>query len=127
VSAERPSAVGASKPEPHPELLKEFFERVGANWSFDPLRDPKWQPSREDYEALRDGARERLDVLVGRLEQKDKALRHYADEAHWTDVTPGPETNTAGYESFEYDGGQRFPWTVAREALGVPPPGGPDS
>ncbi len=46
-----------------------------------------------------------------------EALRHYDDEDHWTDVTPGPENNTAGYLAFEYDGGHELPWSVARAAL----------
>jgi hypothetical protein len=59
--------------------LEAFFEKVGTNWSFDPLRDPNWTPSREDYAALRDGAREALAVLRRRLAEKDEALREYGE------------------------------------------------
>lgn len=36
------------------------MERVGTNWSFDPLRDPNWNPTREDYESFRDAAEEAI-------------------------------------------------------------------
>jgi hypothetical protein len=44
--------------------LEEFFERVGTNWSFDPLHDPNWQPSREDYLALRNAALAEVERLL---------------------------------------------------------------
>ena len=59
---------------PERSLMEDFLDKVGTNWSFDPLRDPKWTPSREDYAALRDGAREALAVLEGRLAESDQQL-----------------------------------------------------
>lgn len=57
-------------------------------------------------------------ALEKALQDYANALHHYANEDHWDDVTVGPETNTAGYLSFEYDGGHEYPWQVARDALG---------
>jgi hypothetical protein len=89
-----------SGPEPHPEAL---------------IRDALSRLMIPDYEASA-----ALDVLVGRLEQKDKALRWFASEDAW-DV---PTTIlTDGRFGFNPPPGSVYstPWGVAREALGVPP------
>jgi hypothetical protein len=70
-------------------------------------------------------------VLVGRLEQaeqvadralaaaeqKDEALRQYADASNW-----GVTRRFDGSQRVEFLTFNEAPWTIAREALGVPPP-----
>jgi hypothetical protein len=82
--------VGASKPEPHPEALVRTYIHAHTQ--------SPWRA-----EAL-----EALDVLVGRLEQKDEALRFYADENNYD--FDGPDHDSA----VQADTGER-----AREALGT--------
>jgi hypothetical protein len=66
--------------------LEEFFERVGTNWSFDPLHDPNWQPSREDYLALRNAA---LAEVVRLREERDRlAAKLDAFAAFVSDARP---------------------------------------
>jgi hypothetical protein len=124
VNAERPSAVGASMPEPHPEAL---------------IRDALSRLMIPDYEASA-----ALDVLVGRLEfvetewkdtikrlvsmekQQDKldTALEQKDEAFRAaeDLISALEAQPTGLWSK-----QRHRWKRAREALGVPPPGGSSS
>jgi len=61
------------------ELLEAFFERVGTNWSFDPLRDPKWKPTRQDYASLLDHARAALSDAEAKLRKCEEALREIRD------------------------------------------------
>ncbi len=92
--------------------------------------------NREQAERERDGTRLALEIMTqtagsetARLEQAEarlakvpalvEALRHYGDEDHWTEITIPESHNTAGYLSFEYDGGEDLPWSVARAALTV--------
>jgi hypothetical protein len=104
VNAERPSAVGASKPEPHPEA-----QRLGGIRR--KLDDEAPHGGVWDDRTVRFLVGE-VDVLVGRLEQAEKALRYIADFQ--------AETESDAECSFLMQ-------AQAREALGVPPPGGPDS
>ena len=69
------------------------------------------------YEPQMESMRRLLAEKQERISALEEALRHYADERHWDDVTPGAETNTAGYPVWEYDGGNELPWSVARAAL----------
>lgn len=57
------------------------------------------------------------------VERYRSALEHYANIDHWTETTWPAEVNTAGYLSFEYDGGYDLPWKVARAALDGEPLG----
>jgi hypothetical protein len=105
VSAERPAAVGASKPEPHPEAQE--------------LR------SRIRLELLRlddsDRALAALDVLVGRLEQAELSVDLYEAMSKAIErALFGDDLGRSRDELVERA-------EQAREALGVPPPGGPDS
>jgi hypothetical protein len=142
VNAERPSAVGASKPEPHPEaqpihLPQDAKDPLRPVW-YRVHRDHEYAPSnvearflceritKERHEAAK--LRGEVDVLVGRLERAEEALRKIAsgelstrrisDEVDVViDGKPGKIISVVGLRPSE----------VAREALGVPPPGGPDS
>lgn len=49
----------------------------------------------------------------------EEALRHYADENHWS-VDKEMAGESAVYTTFGYDGGHALPWHVAREALASP-------
>jgi hypothetical protein len=101
VSAERPSAVGASKPEPHPEAL---------------IRGALSRLMIPDYEASA-----ALDVLVGRLEQAELSVDLYeAMSKAIEQALFGDDLGRSRDELVERA-------EQAREALGVPPPGGPDS
>jgi hypothetical protein len=75
-------------------------------------------------EAERRGLPKELMQRLHRAERErgeaQEALRHYADQDNWEDTTLGPESNTAGYLSFEYAGGHELPWAVARAALAAP-------
>jgi hypothetical protein len=64
--------------QPISDLMRDFLERVGTNWSFDPLRDPKWQPSREDYKALRDAAGAALVAVRAERDRLILAIRSHA-------------------------------------------------
>jgi hypothetical protein len=121
VSAERPSAVGASKPEPHPEAL---------------IRGALSRLMIPDYEASA-----ALDVLVGRLEQVEKErdlwmqangqaveAAEQAREALRPFITAGPRYLSIGSIDNTVEvrvSSEQF--QQAREALGVPPPGGSSS
>jgi hypothetical protein len=144
VSAERPSAVGASKPRictcGHPSDMHGSWSVCNAGgcrctgfWASRPEPHPEAQRvydcldfvigwlmggtprDREHALPYLQRARESQDVLVGRLEQKDEALRDIAEAA---ESCQGVDDTTVSEA-----------WLIqrAREALGVPPPGGPGS
>jgi hypothetical protein len=56
--------------------------------------------------------------LLAVVERYENALRHYAEEAHWS-LEPDDGQATAYYPMFTYDGGNEEPWKVARAALGT--------
>lgn len=47
-----------------------------------------------------------------------EALKKYADDGNWEDVSLPESVNTAGYMSFEWCGPGEIPWEAARGALG---------
>jgi hypothetical protein len=120
------SQVGASKPEPHPEVQR--IRESLVTFVPDGFRDEDgtWWDGPHRRDALL-----ALDVLVGRLEQaeqvadralaaaeqKDEALRQYADASNW-----GVTRRFDGSQRVEFLTFNEAPWTIAREALGVPPP-----
>jgi hypothetical protein len=124
VSAERPSAVGASKPEPHPEAR---------------IRDSFWHSKNEDgtCSARCPGcvASLDLDVLVGRLEQAERERDEREAGAQWQyEMGKGWRERALKAEKalrLIADGAESNPpyevARLAREALGVPPPEGPGS
>jgi hypothetical protein len=95
VNAERPSAVGASKPEPHPEaqpihLPQDAKDPLRPVW-YRVHRDHEYAPSnvearflceritKERHEAAK--LRGEVDVLVGRLAHAEGAISELSDEA----------------------------------------------
>jgi hypothetical protein len=61
--------------------------------TFDPLRDPNWIPSREDYRFMRDGARGKLAFVI-------TALERIADD-HSDERTPQGEMSAIAREALE--------------------------
>jgi hypothetical protein len=124
-----------SGPEPHPEALArafhEAYERLAPSFGYETRKDTAvpWEDVPEPNRSLMIAvAAEVGDVLVGRLERAEEALRKIAsgelstrrisDEVDVViDGKPGKIISVVGLRPSE----------VAREALGVPPPGGPDS
>jgi hypothetical protein len=87
----KPELAGASMPEPHPKALLAEIRKRPRLWQGGTPIDSVPITYAE------------VDVLVGRLEQKDEALRQIANREGDAIHNPG---------------------AVAREALGVPPPEG---
>jgi hypothetical protein len=124
-----------SGPEPHPEALArafhEAYERLAPSFGYETRKDTAvpWEDVPEPNRSLMIAvAAEVGDVLVGRLERAEEALRKIAsgelstrrisDEVDVViDGKPGKIISVVGLRPSE----------VAREALGVPPPEGPDS
>jgi predicted nuclease with TOPRIM domain len=148
VSAERPSAVGASKPEPHPEperLIRDALSRLmipdyEASAALDVLvgrleqqrgfleakhvRVLRLEGELSGMEQVAERKQAELDDLERRLEQKDEALHrvHVAAVTCLDNLQAGKPRGSAGTEL--------DPKRIAEltdEALGVPPPGGPGS
>jgi hypothetical protein len=121
-----------SGPEPHPEALArafhEAYERLAPSFGYETRKDTAvpWEDVPEPNRSLMIAvAAEVGDVLVGRLERAEEALRKIAsgelstrrisDEVDVViDGKPGKIISVVGLRPSE----------VAREALGVPPPGG---
>jgi hypothetical protein len=122
VNAERPSAVGASKPEPHPEA-----QRLGGIRR--KLDDEAPHGGVWDDRTVRFLVGE-VDVLVGRLEQVEKIvdaarrLHHFLEEEKET-FEPPRELLDQGYVALETSADYEREEELAMElgeALGVPPP-----
>jgi hypothetical protein len=76
-------------------------------WDMGGVPEPEWK--------------RRARVAEARVCDLEAALRHYADESNWQETTV-LGGNTAGYLSFDYDGGHEHPWKVARDALAAGEP-----
>ena len=72
---------------------------------------------RADYHAKVIALQKKMGEAKATITQLREALTHYANEDHWDETTPPVEVNTAGYLTWEYDGGHDLPWEVARAAL----------
>jgi hypothetical protein len=111
-----------SGPEPHPEALArafhEAYERLAPSFGYETRKDTAvpWEDVPEPNRSLMIAvAAEVGDVLVGRLEHTQDALRDVLD------VTTGWSAKASDHEKLHAIG-RIASEALRREALGVPPP-----